>query len=93
MSTKPTKPKVWNKRDPNVPPDAVYVGRPTKWGNMYVIGTDGNRAQVIALHKAHVEAAPAFIEMIKRELRGEDLVCWCPPEACHADTLLEIANE
>lgn len=34
-----------------------------------------------------VEAARGF-------LRGMDLACWCKPgEACHADILLEIANE
>lgn len=27
------------------------------------------------------------------ELRGKDLVCWCPlGQPCHADTLLELAN-
>jgi len=26
------------------------------------------------------------------ELRGQDLVCWCAPEACHGDILLELAN-
>jgi len=26
------------------------------------------------------------------ELRGKDLVCWCAPEPCHADVLLELAN-
>ena len=28
------------------------------------------------------------------ELHGRDLTCWCPPELpCHADVLLELANE
>lgn len=26
------------------------------------------------------------------ELRGKDLVCWCPLGPCHADVLLEWAN-
>jgi uncharacterized protein DUF4326 len=31
---------------------------------------------------------------IKRELRGKNLACWCPEDGpCHADVLLEIANE
>ena len=31
---------------------------------------------------------------IKRELRGKNLACWCPDGGpCHADVLLEIANE
>jgi hypothetical protein len=28
--------------------DRVYVGRPSKWGNPFVIGRDGSRDQVIA---------------------------------------------
>lgn len=31
---------------------------------------------------------------VRRELRGRDLVCWCPPwQACHADVLIEVAND
>ena len=31
---------------------------------------------------------------IRAELRGKDLCCWCPVNApCHADVLIEIANE
>jgi hypothetical protein len=34
-------------------------------------------------------------EMVRRlpELRGKDLMCWCPlDKPCHADVLLELAN-
>jgi Domain of unknown function (DUF4326) len=34
------------------------------------------------------------VEDVRRELAGRDLACWCPlTEPCHADVLLEIANE
>jgi hypothetical protein len=34
------------------------------------------------------------VEDIRRELAGHDLACWCPlDQPCHADVLLEIANE
>lgn len=82
--------KVWNKRDRNIPKDAVYVGRPSEHGNPFVIGRDGSRAEVIAKHKANL--TPDQITKIIAELRGKDLVCWCSPLACHADTLMEIAN-
>jgi len=37
---------------------------------------------------------PELIAAAKRELRGKNLCCWCPlDQACHAQTLLEIANE
>ncbi len=29
---------------------------------------------------------------MKAELKGKDLVCWCAPKACHAETIMEIAN-
>lgn len=90
-------PRVWNKRDPNCPKDAVYVGRPTKWGNPYEIGRDGDRAQVIVKYRASIDAldpnqAHQFVNDAIRELRDKDLVCWCAPKPCHADVLLEIAN-
>jgi Domain of unknown function (DUF4326) len=32
-------------------------------------------------------------DIIRRELAGKDLACWCPiGEPCHADVLLELAN-
>ena len=31
-------PKVLNKKTDKIPPDAVYVGRPSKWGNPAVLG-------------------------------------------------------
>jgi hypothetical protein len=84
-------PKVWNKRDPNVPRDAVYVGRPSKYGNPFIIGRDGNREQVVEKFRQHY-IDNFWREQIQTELKGKDLVCWCAPLACHADVLLEIAN-
>lgn len=39
------------------------------------------------------DRAPWSTGMIRRELAGVELACWCPLEhPCHADLLLEIAN-
>ena len=89
-------PKVWNKRDPNVPKDAVYVGRPTEYGNPYVIGKDGNRDEVIDKYKRYandrfIDHHDDFAHRVMY-LKGKDLVCWCAPKPCHADILLELAN-
>jgi hypothetical protein len=72
-------------------PDRVYVGRPTKWGNPFVIGRDGTRDQVITKYRAWIMTQPALLAALP-ELRGKHLVCWCAPEACHADVLIELAN-
>jgi hypothetical protein len=39
-------------------------------------------------------AAYPTVNDIRRELAGRDLLCWCPPgQPCHADVLLELANQ
>jgi len=90
-------PKVFNKRTDTIPPDAIYVGRPSKWGNPYRVGSTDtllirrSRKEVIDLYRAHLILSGLFHDL--EELRGKDLVCWCAPLPCHADVLLELANK
>ena len=69
----------------------VYIGRPSKWGNPFVIGRDGSRAEVVAKYRAWIVTQPALMNALE-ELRGRDLVCWCAPLACHGDVLNDLAN-
>lgn len=75
------------------PGNAVLIGRPSQWGNPFVIGTHGTRAEVITRYEQWVRSQPAMVEAIKRELRGKDLVCYCKPAPCHGDILYQIANK
>ena len=92
--------KVWNKRDRQTPRAAVYVGRPTKWGNPFTHLPNGtlakfvvkDRDEAVDSYEAWLLAQPALVAAAKHELRGKDLVCWCAPQRCHADVLLRIAN-
>jgi hypothetical protein len=86
-------PRVWNKRAPKYPALAVYIGRPTKWGNPFAIGPDESRKQVVAKYRAWLLANEALVTAAKTELRGKHLLCWCAPESCHGDVLLTVANE
>lgn len=70
----------------------VYIGRPSPWGNPFVVGRDGDRSECIRKHKEMVLANPELVQAIKEQLRGKRLGCWCAPENCHGDTLAEIAN-
>lgn len=92
--TVPHTPRVYSRLSgPVAPPDAVYIGRPSKWGNPFVIGKHGDRAAVIERYRQWIVLQPALYASIRQELRGKDLVCFCNPLACHGDVLLEIANE
>ena len=97
--------KVLNKRTDNIPPGAVYVGRPSKWGNPYSMQRIRAVNPGMTLEDAHKEAVRCYREWLEslsavslatldiKQLRGKDLVCWCAPMPCHADVLLELANE
>ena len=82
-----------------MPPNTIYVGRPTKWGNPFAIadfeGTIDPREMAVSYFKKWLYESPqeSFRDEVRRELAGKDLACWCRPgDSCHADILLELAN-
>lgn len=76
----------------NAPAGAVYIGRPSKWGNPYAMHGEHMRDAVCVQYEAWIQTQPALLAAAVRELRGKDLVCFCAPRRCHGDTLLRIAN-
>lgn len=85
-------PKVHNKYKNTAPPDAVYVGRGSPFGNPFMMGVDGGRNEVCDKFEAKVEADEILKQRIKTELKGKDLICFCAPKRCHGDYLIRIAN-
>ena len=103
------------------PQGAVYVGRPTRWGNparvvynrqtrgWHVehdhggnVGTwptaEAARQFAVQVYLAWLGGHPELADSARKELRGRDLMCWCPlpepgqPDHCHAAVLLRLAN-
>jgi hypothetical protein len=80
-----------------MPEGAIYVGRPTKWGNnTWTEAECGSRAEALRRYVLDFMNDPlrlAFAGLVVTELAGRDLACWCPlDQPCHADVLLDIAN-
>jgi hypothetical protein len=87
------------------PDGAIYVGRPTIYGNPFKVGCNPpqfgtslpcrcrNAKEAVDAFRYYAKLkAKLFPEWIK-PLRGHDLACWCKlGDPCHADVLLEIAN-
>jgi hypothetical protein len=80
-----------------MPEGAVYVGRPSRWGNPYVVGTISDHRparyglgdQIVVREVGRRRYRDDYLA----GLAGRDLVCWCPlGQRCHADVLLELAN-
>ena len=69
----------------------VYIGRPSKLGNPYKIGKDGNRDTVIIKFKAY--AVKFLLKEIQKLKKDDILGCWCKPEDCHGDAIIELWKE
>jgi len=92
-----------------MPPNAIYVGRPTKWGNPFIVGEPFVRKKMQAgggetsgTTWSAADAVHFYRRFLSLELRiaawihlhGKNLACWCPlNQPCHADVLLELAND
>ncbi len=70
----------------------IYIGRPSIWGNPFVMGKDGTREDVIRKYGEWINTQPNLIEKAKVELKGKILGCFCSPLACHGDVLSKIVN-
>jgi uncharacterized protein DUF4326 len=67
---------------------AVRIDRSSVWGNPYRLGADGTRDEVIEAYREYFAHNHSLRKRIN-ELRGKVLICWCYPENCHGDVLLE----
>ena len=99
--------RVWNRRDPNTPPDAIYIGRghgsAGYFGNPFSHLPDTIAECKVATRDEAISAFESWARhrvTVDREFRlavdllaGADLVCWCAPSPCHGVVLLNIADE
>lgn len=91
-----------------MPPNAVYVGRGSVWGNPFK-GPEALRLYRLLWRRRWKDLAREGIgygmislnlvclllawERRLPKLRGKDLACWCPLDRpCHVDVLLRKAN-
>lgn len=92
-----------------MPPNTVYVGRPSKWANPYTVEEYGIRLAIINF-RMHLNGMMAIGSKNLVHLRNKNLACWCKLceehkegkplgvecdkcAPCHADVLLEMANK
>jgi hypothetical protein len=93
MSEKPKRIQRKRTKGWKMPEGAVYVGRPTKWGNPFPVPENATHDDLVCVvGQFRLWWRGSWFE-IQEELRGKDLACWCAlDKPCHADVLLEIAN-
>ena len=70
----------------------VSIGRDGPFGNPFKIGIDGSRDQVISKYREWIVSQPELVARIRRDLAGVVLGCYCTPEPCHGDVILEVLH-
>ena len=88
-------------------PNNVYIGRagivfidgkrfpsqPSPWANPFKIGQEGTRIEVLEKYRVYIRKKIKTEKLDLETLRGKRLGCWCHPENCHGDILLEMLEE
>jgi len=72
-------------------PYDIYIGRPSKWGNPFLIAEDGTREEVIEKYRKWIINQPFLMNSL-HELKDKTLGCWCKPKPCHGDVLVELVE-
>lgn len=73
-----------------------YPFEDTIWANPYKITETQSREQALKLYREYIKeklkSNPVMVkELIK--LKGKKLGCWCKPECCHGDILVELITK
>ena len=79
----------------------VYIGRPSKWGNPFT--HIGSSKPGVIMVETREEAIERYRDWILNgdgqhlladlpELKDKVLGCWCKPNACHGDILVELVQ-
>jgi hypothetical protein len=78
--------------------NTVYIGRNmdfyvkgakgSKWANPFSVKKYG-RNECLKKYKEYILSNTELLNSLN-ELKGKELGCWCHPEQCHGDILIEI---
>jgi len=83
---------------------AVYVGRPSIFGNPFKVGPNGSIADVIRKYESlFLLSGPSIVRRdALTQLSGKNLACWCAPrggiapdadqQLCHAQVIARYVN-
>ena len=75
------------------PPNRVWCGKPSRWGNYVSDWREVGRAEAVEQFRAWLNDTPDGQELreeAREALPGKALGCWCPLDGpCHVDALIE----
>lgn len=70
----------------------IYIGRPSVFGNPFVIGKHGSRQDVVEMYEQFARHNERLLRSLHL-LKDKKLGCFCKPLLCHGDILVKLFNE
>ena len=71
----------------------VYIGRPSVFGNPFIIGVHGNRKQCIRKFEKYAWRNQRVLDAIMQLKKNAILGCHCAPKACHGEVIIRIRKQ
>jgi hypothetical protein len=71
----------------------------SKWHNPYTVEktngkeVPGSREKAIHQYREYILNRPELLRLIPIELKDKTLGCWCKPNKCQGDILVELADK
>jgi hypothetical protein len=72
-----------------------FPQKSSNFANPYKIGKDGTREEILIKYKKYIINKLKNNKPLRNDLRSlkdKNLGCWCCPEMCHGDILLELID-
>lgn len=68
----------------------IYIGRPSIYGNPFIVGKHGKRGECIQLFENwfYSDAGKECREAVKNNITKDSVLgCFCKPKNCHGDVI------
>lgn len=72
--------------------NSIYIGRPSKWGNPFIINKSNTRFQVVMKYADWIITQDHLLTDL-HELKNKDLLCFCSPKLCHGHVLRILVED
>ena len=73
-----------------------YPPKDSIFANPFKVGRDGDRKEIIQKYRTYIRkklSTGEINDIHLTDLHGKNLGCWCKPDLCHGDVLLEILDD
>jgi hypothetical protein len=68
----------------------VFIGRPSVFGNPFIVGVHGTRKQCIKQFEQYVWKSQRVLDAIRALKRNAILGCYCTPKPCHGTVIIAV---